>query len=211
MTDCTHGRTSGLLVSLAAICALTLAWCPAGARADGDPASDVLVSQSAFLPGDAGISRVQQLQLGGLLAAAQRSGYPIRVAVVASRADLGSVTELWRQPRGYAKFLGQELELVYRGPLLVVMPNGYGLAGAPASAQAVVNALPVPGQALGNVALTAVQRLAGSAGHSLELPRASGSTPPGSADFTAWAVFALGAVALAGAWAASIRARPLRG
>ena len=37
------------------------------------------------------------------------------------------MTELWRQPQNYARFLGQELSLVYRGTLLVVMPNGFGL------------------------------------------------------------------------------------
>ena len=46
--------------------------------------------------------------------------------MIASPTDLGSVTELWRQPQNYARFLAQELSLLYRGPLLVVMPNGYG-------------------------------------------------------------------------------------
>ena len=96
------------------------------ARADGDPASDVLATQSLFLPQDAGIPLPQQSQLTGLLQASASSGYPIRVAIIATKADLGSVTELWRQPQTYARFLGQELSLVYRGPLLVVMPGGYG-------------------------------------------------------------------------------------
>jgi hypothetical protein len=34
---------------------------------------------------------------------------------------------LWRQPENYARFLGQELTLVNRAALLVVMPNGFGL------------------------------------------------------------------------------------
>jgi len=99
----------------------------ASARADGDPASDVLVSQTLFLPQDAGVPANQQAQLDALLHAAQQSGYQIRVALIASPTDLGSVTELWRQPQNYARFLAQELSLLYRGPLLVVMPNGYGL------------------------------------------------------------------------------------
>ena len=60
----------------------------------------------------------QQAQLVALLAAARRSGYQLRVALIASSTDLGSVTELWRQPQSYAQFLGQELSLVYRGPVL---------------------------------------------------------------------------------------------
>jgi hypothetical protein len=103
---------------------------PAGsAWADGDPASDVLYSQSVFLPQDAGTSSHQRAQLGAVLQAARRSGFHLKVALIASPADLGSVTELWRQPRNYAMFLGQELSLVYGGALLVVMPNGFGVYG----------------------------------------------------------------------------------
>ena len=36
------------------------------------------------------------------------------------------MTALWRNPRGYARFLGIELSLAYKGRLLVVMPNGFG-------------------------------------------------------------------------------------
>ena len=75
----------------------------------------VLATQSLFLPQDAGVPAGRQAQLISLLATAQRSGVPLRVAVIASATDLGSVTELWSQPRLYARFLGQELSLVYRG------------------------------------------------------------------------------------------------
>ena len=34
---------------------------------------------------------------------------------------------LWRQPQKYAQFLGQELFYVYKGRLLIAMPNGYGI------------------------------------------------------------------------------------
>jgi hypothetical protein len=51
------------------------------------------------------------------------------VALIASPSDLGSVTALWRRPQSYADCLGQELSLVYGGPVLVVMPDGYGLYG----------------------------------------------------------------------------------
>jgi hypothetical protein len=104
-------------------------WWPTPALADGDPASDVLASQSLFLPQDAGVTAPQQAQLGVLLACARRSGYGIRVALNASPADLGSVTALWGKPQSYARFLGQELSLVNHVALLVVMPNGFGLDG----------------------------------------------------------------------------------
>jgi cytochrome oxidase Cu insertion factor (SCO1/SenC/PrrC family) len=96
------------------------------ARADGDPASDVLVSQTVFLPSDAGVSAQQQAQLVRLLRASAHAGFPVRVAVISSGYDLGSVTALWRKPRAYARFLGIELSLVHRQPLLVVMPDGFG-------------------------------------------------------------------------------------
>jgi hypothetical protein len=96
------------------------------ARADGDPGSDVLVYQPLFLAADAGVSVAQQLSLGGLMTAASRSGFPIRVAIISSRQDLGAVTGLWLEPRSYVRFLGIELSLAYKGRLLVVMPNGFG-------------------------------------------------------------------------------------
>ena len=99
---------------------------PAAAFADGDPGSDVLVYQDLFAGSDAGLSVSQQVQLGTLLKSASRAGVPIRVAIISSQADLGSVTALWRQPRAYARFLGIELSLAYKQRLLVVMPNGLG-------------------------------------------------------------------------------------
>ena len=97
------------------------------ARADGDPGSDVLAYQRLFLATDAGVSVPQQAQLGDLLRRANQAGLPVRVAIIASRSDLGAITGLWRKPRAYARFLGIELSLAYKGRLLVVMPNGFGV------------------------------------------------------------------------------------
>jgi hypothetical protein len=184
------------------------------ARADGDPASDVLATQPLFLPQDAGIPFAQQGQVTGLVEAADRSGYPIRVAIIASSTDLGSVTELWHQPQTYARFLGQELSLVYRGPLLVVMPGGYGISAGglpdPAGASSLAGLrTPTGGAALGAAALTAIERLAEASGHSLAVPAATATTSAGGTDGAIpLFVFALGAVLIAVAWTASLRARP---
>ena len=184
------------------------------ARADGDPASDVLATQSLFLPQDAGIPVGQQSQLTGLLQATARSGYSIRVAIIASKADLGSVTELWHQPQTYARFLGQELSLIYRGPLLVVMPGGYGfnrleppIPAGPSPLAGIRN--PVGGAALGTAALNAIERLATSAGHSVPVPPATTTVSAGGSS-NAIPVIALivGAVLIVVAWTASLRARP---
>jgi hypothetical protein len=181
------------------------------AQADGDPASDVLLTQPLFLPQDAGVSTTQQAQLASLLTAARRAGYEVRVALIAGPADLGSVTALWQQPQNYARFLGQELSLNYTGPLLVVMPNGYGFYSGhrPSGKEpARVGALAPPNRNLGTGALDAVQRLATGAGRALPAPTATARGSRKSKDTLAWTVFALGAVLIVMAWTISLRARP---
>jgi len=165
-----------------AVFVVVLAWCPGSAYADGDPASDVLALQTLFLAQDAGVPAAQQAQLGAELSAAQRSGYQIRVAIIASPTDLGSVTELWRQPQTYAKFLGQELSLVYRGPLLVVMPNGFGTYRIGRAAAGLPALTGERARGLGTAALAAIQRLASASGHTLPVPRATAPPKPGAND-----------------------------
>jgi hypothetical protein len=196
---------------VAALFALACACHPAAASADGDPASDVLATQALFLPQDAGATPAQRAQLSALLGAAARSGYPIRVALVASRGDLGSVTALWRQPQTYARFLGQELAFVHKGPLLVVMPNGFGLTrlGRPLPGQAALNGGGASA-GLAAAAITAVRRLAAAAGHPLPLQSVQAPQASSSGDAIAWIALAAGAVAVAVAWGFSLRARPLR-
>ncbi len=100
---------------------------PPAALADGDPASDVLVYQPVFFPyqpAPAGLRR----ELSGLVRSANGQGYRIRVAVIQSPRDLGSVPTLFGRPSVYAKFLGSELSYVWGQRVLVVMPSGYGLA-----------------------------------------------------------------------------------
>jgi cytochrome oxidase Cu insertion factor (SCO1/SenC/PrrC family)/thiol-disulfide isomerase/thioredoxin len=117
-------RAALLTALLAAVGTAVL---PGVALGDGDPGSDVLVYQNLFVAGDAGASVAQQAQLGNLLKAADRAGFPIRVAIISSPADLGAVTALWHKPQAYARFLGYELSLAYKQRLLVVMPNGFGV------------------------------------------------------------------------------------
>ena len=99
-----------------------------GARADGDPASDYLLTQQAFVSPNARVSTGDLARLSESLAVLRRAGYTIRVAVIQSRFDLGAVTVLDGKPGLYARFLSQELRFVYKRRLLVVMPNGYGVA-----------------------------------------------------------------------------------
>jgi hypothetical protein len=162
---------------MALVCAACMA-APA-ARADGDPASDFLLARDTFLPFDANISKAQTEQLDAIVAEAKDGGFRIKVALISSEIDLGAVPSLWRKPETYARFLGQEIFFLYKGRLLIVMPNGYGVsrAGKPLpSAQRVVDKLAKPGDggpALATAAIRAVQRLAAQAGVQLEIPKAS--------------------------------------
>jgi hypothetical protein len=110
-----------LLVALALFCVLG-----GTARADGDPASDYLLGTQVFIPFDLKLPKASQQELTSLVHDANTSGYTIRVALIGSAYDMGSVTSLWRKPKPYAKFLGTELTFVYKNRLLVVMPNGFG-------------------------------------------------------------------------------------
>ena len=137
------------------------------------------------------------------------------MAIIASSADLGSVTALWHQPALYARFLDQELELVYHGPLVVVMPNGVGVAGDGRVRPALRNALSSAALAQafraapGSSASPWIRsgRWLAATGHpisvgSVRRPRAAG------VDCVAIVVLAVGTAAIALCWALSLIARP---
>jgi hypothetical protein len=217
--DCLpSGRPMRRATVALALVVLALAGAPGVAWADGDPASDVLIDQAAFVPADGGTA-AQEAQLGTVLAAAARSGYPIRVAIIASSADLGSITQLWDQPQTYARFLDVELSLAFRGPVLVVMPNGFGLASTtrllPAEQDVIAQAPPPRTRSeLTTAAEATIAKLAAAAGHPLDTSAVPASAParPGSRAGGAvpLIVFIIGALMIAVAWAASLRGRPLR-
>jgi hypothetical protein len=213
MTPCLRHLRAGLVIA-SSIASLFFAsvW-SAVALADGDPASDVLGSQPLFLPQDAAGAPKQQAELSELLASAANSGYSVRVALIASRSDLGSVTALWQHPQSYADFLAQELALTYKGPLLVVMPGGYGLhrPGAGAGPEiAALRRLPPPARPLSSAALNAVQHVAAASGHQLPVPSASAPERTAPLGPVSWLALTIGVALVAAAWIASLRARPLR-
>lgn len=156
------------------------------ARADGDPASDYLLTRSTFVPPDLGVSAADAARLSATVALAQARGYPIHVALIGSAYDLGSVSSLDRKPKEYARFLGQELTLIYHGRLLVVMPNGFGVSRAgkamPA-AQRVVDRLPAPGTGgpqLVQAGIDGVRDLAAAAGVRVPAPQPASGQSGGS-------------------------------
>src|SRR5262245_14137685 len=91
----------------AALCLLALA--AGAALADGDPASDVLLGENVFYPYQPAVSQQVQKALNAQTAAAKRSGFPIKVALIASPVDLGVIPDLFGKPQKYAAFLDQEI------------------------------------------------------------------------------------------------------
>jgi len=134
------------------------------ARADGDPASDVLYLQDVFVPYAAPTPDVVK-RLVDTVAAANRAGFRIKVAVIQSEQDLGSVPSLFNRQTIYARFLGTELKLFYRDRLLVVMPAGFGVYrdGLPVerevAALGMVTIDSPDADGLTNAAATAVEKL----------------------------------------------------
>ena len=168
---------------LAVLGAVTVCLCaPVAARADGDPASDYLLTQRVFLPFTTKIDRNEVNRLDALLREADQKHFRIRVAMILSPSDLGTAFSLFGKPEKYSQFLGLELSFVYRGRLLVVMPNGYGYAvnGDPdPKASAVLKKLPAPGRDATKevrAAIVAVQNLAAASGLRLTVPKVGGST-----------------------------------
>ncbi len=108
------------------LCLLAAAVAAPLARADGDPASDFLLTYQVFYPYYSTTPKDSLTRLKETVADANKRGYKIRVAVITSPYDLGSVSALWEKPQAYAGFLAEELAFVYRDRLLIVSPKGYG-------------------------------------------------------------------------------------
>jgi hypothetical protein len=161
---------------LAVLVALVALLVPGAARANGDPASDVLLGEQVFLPFEAPISSSAQSDLRKTVADANTKGFKIRVALIAFTSDLGTAVSLWKHPEDYSKFLGKEIAFVYTGPLLVSMPSGFGFydQGRPVAKEQQVLATIKPGQiptALAESTTEAVRALAAAQG--ITLPKVS--------------------------------------
>lgn len=207
-------RRPTIASAVAGICTVTLALvtlgAPAASRADGDPASDVLLGENVFYPYSPAVSGPVQKSLNATTAAAKRSGFPIKVALIASPVDLGVIPDLFNKPQKYAAFLDQEISFRGKQPLLVVMPAGYGVQGLSPKATSAVATLPKPaskqGDALATAAQSAVRKLAEVSGHPISAASQSGSSSSssdgGSSSSTLVIILAVAAVLAAGGLAA---------
>ena len=145
------------------------------ARADGDPASDYLITQPVYFPYDGKFSPELEGQLLAVVREAKKRGFPIKVALIPNSYDLGSVTALWRKPKLYARFLGEEDATFFKQRLLIVMPNGFGFyrPGHTATAEyAALASIPIgPGDnGLVRAATAGVEKLAAAQGIQVAAP-----------------------------------------
>jgi hypothetical protein len=194
-------RWASALLALAALLA------PAVARADGDPASDYLLTQPIFTPIDVKIPEDSVRQLETIQKEAKDEGYEVRVALIATRYDLGAVPVLYNKPTAYLALLSQEVRFVYKGPILVVMPAGYAYYEQGKGVTKLD--LPKPSEApdLARAAVPAVQLLAERHGIDVEIPTLGGG---GGDVWRDRALIAAGAVVLAALLAGALwlRRRP---
>lgn len=100
------------------------------ARADADPASDILLGSPAFYPFQPSVSSALQHQLEATLAQLRAKGLNLKVAIIESPVDLGAIPNMFGKPQTYADFLEREISFNSPLALLVVMPTGFGLSHA---------------------------------------------------------------------------------
>ncbi len=194
---------SRLTSALAAIL-IAMAIAPLAALADGDPASDVLLGENVFYPYSPATANAIQKTLNSETAAANRAGFPIKVALIGSPVDLGVIPDLFGKPQQYADFLDQEISFRAKQPLVVVMAAGYGTQGLNANATHLATALPKPAgrtsDALATAAVTAVAKLATASGHPIKgVPGVAGSSSGSGSPTVIVVILALAAVGTAAA------------
>ncbi len=161
----------------------------APASGDGDPASDILLGQDLFLPyAPNTLSKPTEVALKTTIERAKRRGFPVKVAIIADRRDLGSVGQLFPEPQRYADLLTQEISLeVVRGTaeaprVLTVLPGGLGGNNLGDTAgEALDGVLPDAEEGadgLGRTAVVAIGKLAAAAGKPFEVPTLPSASAP---------------------------------
>ena len=137
-----------------------------------------------------------ELQLLGLVQAIERRGYPIKVSVIANETDTGGESAALEDPQAYAELVVRELELFFpvEAPVIIVTPNGFGVAGKQlkggrpqrfpgGDGRSLLRGIAVPpleADALARTAMLAVRQAAAAAGRPLpeHVPAAKALAPP---------------------------------
>jgi hypothetical protein len=162
----------------AALIALTvLALAPGAALADGDPASDVLLAQDVYYPYAPKASKPLTTALDRLLKRVRAAGYPMKVALIETSADLGAYPNLFGDTQSYANLLAKEIAFNSHPHLLVVMPSGFAGDNLGDKVDSALRGISVNADAksdgLVQAALAAVARIASSNGHPTPVPAAA--------------------------------------
>jgi hypothetical protein len=199
-------RILSVVLAAATLVGLGAAVAAAPARADGDPASDVLLGLDVFYPYSPQVTASLQHTLNAATAAARKAHAPIKVALIDSPVDLGVIPDLFGKPQQYAQFLDQEISFQSKQPLLVVMPAGYGSQGLPAKAASVLAGLPKPAgrqsNDLAHAAVLAVAKLAAAEGHPIaSVPGVPSGSSGGGSSTTILVVLIAAALVTATAFA----------
>jgi hypothetical protein len=208
------------LTAVVALCSLAQI-----ALADVDPASDVLLLQDVYRsygpPTGQAMCKELSDALDTLTEETKKAGYPLKVAIIATKTDLGGAPELWKKPQAYAEFLARELAFFGHQkakagelrPLLVVMPAGFGVTQAGPRARAALRDISIPPDAkvneLARAAADAIPKLAKAAGHPIK-PLHLGSACHTGGGGTSPLVFAAPLLALVGITAFVALVRKLR-
>ena len=185
------------LRALGAAFVAALAVAPA-ASAHGDPASHYLETDALYPSYARQPSQARQLELLGLLEAAARRGYPIKVALVAGGEDLVDSLGMLKLPQNYAESVTRMIERRLEAPVLIVTPHGVGVSGrafvdgrlralTTGESQRLVRGIVVPpdatGDQLARTAMAAVRQIARAGGRRLpaDVPPAKSFVPPAGA------------------------------
>jgi|1186.fasta_scaffold440901_2 hypothetical protein len=165
-----------LAAAIAVLCA------PAVALAHGDPASHYLETGSLYPSFEHQPSEDVELQLMGVLDAAKKAGFPIKVAIVAGEDDVSDNPEMLNKPQEYAEYVVGALvgsRVAVEAPVVIVTPAGIGVAGPGAEEMRGVRT-GTTGDALARTAMTAVRDIAAKAGHPLpaDIPPAQVAVAP---------------------------------
>ena len=190
-----------------------LAVTPQVARADGDPASDVLLLQDVYLPYAPGVPKPLGDTITQLLKTTRKAGFKLKVAIIAKPQDLGAVPQYFGKPQSYAPFLESEIAFNKPKPLLVVMQNGYGTAAIKPNIASATTKVPKPksnsADDLGRAAIDGAIAIGAAAGHPLPKPKLPASASAGGGGGTSPAIiFGVPVLLLAlGGALAAMRAR----
>jgi hypothetical protein len=146
---------------------------PVGARADGDPASDVLLAKNVFYPYEPEVNAsLESAMQKALNAFAAATGIYLKVAIIGAPQELGLVPQFFGHPQQYAEFLDREISFNAPQALLTVMPAGFGVM--PAGATEALRRVPVDAKhgpdGLTRSAIRAVVALARYHGHPIAAP-----------------------------------------